>query len=347
MGNAVNRRRIQSMAAYFFVLSASANALETHQYYAGEITSNLALEADGNIWYGTIDSVGRFTSEGTPVLFPLAPSLNLTLVALGPDGNIWTLSSLNYPNMLYVVTPSGSFASTFVLPSSQYIAMTAGADGKMWIGSDFTSTLTSVDTSGQTTSYPVPSAINAISSGPDNTLWASAGTQILRIELSGSVTAFNMSPDELSLLEATAIVAGPDGNMWLPTNTAGCPYSPCMASGAAVVSVSVDGERTLYQLPNSEQTAALGLAFGADGNPWVTAIRFDINEVLLLRLTPNGMFTAYVLDTYPKSLVSDSVGNLWLSDGGFVTEIVIPADLVFSDAFDVLPAQTAPVPYLH
>ena len=329
-----------SFAVLVAVLSARVSALESVHYFSGEISSNLAVGSDGNIWFSSNESIGRMTQDGQVLVFPIGPELEFDFIALGPDGNIWTVE--RYTDTLYVITPSGAIAHSFPLPASVYGAMAAGADGKMWISSFYDASLTSVDTEGNVTVYPMPTSIEAISGGPDGKLWTAVTAQILRVDLSGSVTMFDMPREGSALTSGNAIVAGSDGKLWLSANLAGCPFSPCIRLGAALVSVTIDGVSTIYQPPTSASNAAWDVAFGADGNPWLLESRFNADtehyDPVLLRMTSNGMFTAFTFDASPSSLVSDSNGNLWFADvyDQQIIKIPIAADSVFSEGFDML-----------
>lgn len=327
-----------SFALLLAVLGAPASALESFQYFAGEMSSNLAVGSDGNIWFASYESIGRITQDGQVLVFPIAPGLEFDYIALGPDGNMWAVS--RYTDTVYAITPSGTIAHSFALPAYAFGAMAAGADGKMWLSSSFYTVLASVDTEGNVTVYPLSTSTNAISNGPDGKLWATAPEQILRADVSGTVTTFAMPREGSAFASGNAIVAGPDGKMWLSADLAGCPFSPCIPLGAALVSVTVDGVTAIYQPPGSESNIASGVAFGADGNPWLPENRFnpDTNnyDPVLLRMTANGTFTAYPLDAFAASLVSDSDGNLWFRSAEQITKIPIAADLVFSEGFDTL-----------
>jgi hypothetical protein len=138
------------------------------------------------------------------------------------------------------------------------------------------------------------------------------------------------------------IVAGPDGKLWLATDIAGCPFSPCIPLGAALASMTTDGTSTVHALLDSDSLGIGSVAFGADNNPWMLGIRQVPPEYgyvfVLLRMTSSGTFTAYPMDAPDSPLVSDASGNFWFADfsRGEIIEITVPVDLLFSDRFDLL-----------
>jgi streptogramin lyase len=339
----VRKYHVRSIAILLAALSARAGALESFRYPVGTISSPIVVGADGNIWYGIQNGIGRVTLDGQVQTFPLGTNLEFDFVALGPDGNVWTVE--RYLHTLYAITPSGAVAHTFTLPGDWYGAMTAGADGKLWIASHDMSgnTLTAVEVQGYVTSYPVAAEITGLAGGPDGKLWAvSFGAQVLHADLSGSVAPFDMPYEGSSRTSGNAVVAGPDGKMWFSANLAGCIFSPCYPTGGAMVSMTTDGTGTLHQPPNNTFDGTFGIAFGADSNPWLLETRFNPDtynrDPVLLRMTQNGAFTSYPLHTFASSLVRDSNGSLWFVDisGAEIVRIAIPADLTFSDGFDVL-----------
>jgi len=285
-------KRIPHRVAILFVaLCSHATALTSKHYNVAPQGANLALGRDGNIWYPTLGGVGRVTPDGDVESFIVDPSLEFDYIATGSDGNVWSVS--RYTDALYAWTTAGAVAHNFPLPANiSYGAMTAGADGRMWISSvpGTVPVLTAVDAHGGVTTYPLPGAISLVA-GPDGNLWATDDSHIHRVNTSGTVTTFDMPLEGSSPTAGGTIVAGPDGKLWMSANTAGCPLSPCVMLGAALVSVTVDGSVAIYPTPDADSSSAVSLAFGADGNPWLAARRlnpetFDYDSVLV-RKTPD------------------------------------------------------------
>ena len=326
----------QTLAVLLAVLSARASALESTHYVIDTVRSNVTLGPDQNFWYATFAGIVRLTPDGQSVTFPISGDPEFNAVAFGADGNIWTVS--RYTNILYAITTAGAVAHMYPLSTDGYYAgMAEGSDGRIWIASNDTS-LTAVDTAGTATIYPANGYIGDIVLGPDGNLWITADTQILRVAVSGSVTPFEM-PDN-GTTTGGVMVAGPDGKMWLSANNSGCPFSPCIQFGSALVSVSVDGATTIYRAPDGNISSSLSMAFGADGNPWLMEDRFNeagqTFESVLLRMTSNGIFTAYRVDGFSGQMESDSDGNLWFGYGDQITKLIVPPDLVFFDGIDAL-----------
>jgi virginiamycin B lyase len=163
-------------------------------------------------------AVGRITTTGAATLFP-TPGAHPQSITTGPDGNLW-FTSLD-PN-------SGS--------TSPPAAIGRLATNGTW-------------TSFPTTLHPDPSAIGAITTGPDGNLWFS-GNGIERITPAGVISPISGGSGDLAL--------GADGNVWFNT-------------GTAVGSVTVGGTATTYAIPGaSVNDLARGIAPGPDHNMWFT-----------------------------------------------------------------------------
>jgi streptogramin lyase len=327
------------LAGSLVVLSADAAALESFRYSPGHVESNLTIGPDHNIWFGSADGIGHITPAGESQIFPIGVNLDFIIIASGADGNLWTIA--NYT--LFVVTPFGTVVHTFNLPQRDYDALTLGSDGRMWLSSYYDAAITAIDVDGTVTDYTLPVVVGATAKSSDGTLWATSYGQILRLGSSGLATSFELPREGSATLEVETIAAAQDGKMLLATNILGCPFSPCIYLGASLVTVNSDGTSVIHQTPDSAETSALSAVFGGDGNAWLLARRINSGtynyDSLLLRVTPDGTFTSYLLPEYEiaRSAISDVSGNLWIADDDDqITEIILPADLVFSDKFDFL-----------
>jgi virginiamycin B lyase len=108
----------------------------------------------------------------------------------------------------------------------------------------------------------------------------------------------------------TAIVAGPDGNLWF----AGVQYLPGGSFADVVGKVTPAGKVT--ELPLDTHSGNLGLgdiAVGPDGNLWFTVG----GRPKVGRITTAGVATEFELpaaDAQPGSIVAGSDGNLWFTE---------------------------------
>ncbi len=119
----------------------------------------------------------------------------------------------------------------------------------------------------------------------------------------GDITEFDL-PKPSSM---RAIVAGPDGNLWLTGWFGGC-QDPGVCVGAAVMRLTPDGEATPFRFPRGAGDTPEDVTLGPDGNLWV--VEFEFTK--LLRVTPEGEFTVYQLRGQPSRIASGPAGYLWV-----------------------------------
>jgi streptogramin lyase len=183
--------------------------------YGGIVTG-----ADGNIWFaeGNAYKLGRITPSGTVTEFPIGSAYE---IALGPDGNIWTINPFGGIGR---VTTSGS-ATWFSLPGSGPSggAITSGSDGNVWFSYLVSGTtwVGKMTTDGALIgAYAIPSAHNstsAMTAGSDGNIWiAEWGGTVATVTPSGIVTEYHASNGGLS-----GIASGPDGNIWFTSRWGG------------------------------------------------------------------------------------------------------------------------------
>lgn len=155
-----------------------------------------------------------------------------------------------------------------------------------------------VFTAGQTPGLPSNAAPQDLALGPDGSIWFTDPSVpgIGRIS-GGTVTEFTTGLPANA--RPFAIAPGPDGNMWFSDYR-----------GVAIGRVAMDGTITEYDNPKVAENAS-GIAFGADGKPWVLVLG---PKPMLAHLTAQGKVavTKLPLDLSPDgSLTSDASGNMW------------------------------------
>ena len=93
--------------------------------------SSLAAAADGSLWFSGWNTVGRVTTEGQVSEFPVSTN-GEGLVASGPDGDAWLISSVY--EFLARLESTGPDTSIPALTSTYAgnLNLAAGPDGKLW-----------------------------------------------------------------------------------------------------------------------------------------------------------------------------------------------------------------------
>jgi streptogramin lyase len=145
---------------------------------------------------------------------------------LGPDGRVWGVLPGSNAVVSYASSAGTAPADGRVveLPDGSFpIALTAGADGNVWVAAYTGNRLDRITPAGQRTPFALPAGTrpNGIVSGPDGGLWvtgAGNGT-VLRLNTAGQVTATFPTSSAGSI--PAGITVGPDGAIWFTLSQTG------------------------------------------------------------------------------------------------------------------------------
>ncbi len=175
------------------------------------------------------------------------------------------------------------------------VALAAAPDGDVWFSQDTPGTpLGRIAPDGTITEQPMPALAARLTSpplalavGPDGDVWLIAGSDILRVTPTGSVTDYGQSqapfsPPPLSGVSPVGIAVASDGSLWL-TDTAG---------GGAIGHLTEPGQLTEYRAGLTRGGGVQGIAPGPDGDMWFTEADGRIG-----RITPQGAITEYAAAT--------------------------------------------------
>jgi streptogramin lyase len=159
------------------ITPAGAATLFSAGLAAGARVQDIAVGADGNLWFATGDSIGRITPQGAITEFPVSGDVGARRVAAGADGNIWfgggAIGRITPQGQMTLFRPSTAAAS---YADSDFAA---GPDGNVWffalgvhggrtgIGHITPGGVKSIDTP------PIP-RVSSLTCGPDGHLWFTA-----------------------------------------------------------------------------------------------------------------------------------------------------------------------------
>ncbi len=277
---------------------------------------------DGNVWYMSGNNVVRVTPGGQVTVFPYADSLDPgvqvipTAITTGPDGNLWF--TMGNGAGVGRITPSGQ-VTEFPAPAKGMIV--TGSDGALWFGSSVGKAVSRMTLGGTITSYPTTGIPQELAEGPDGAIWfTETGGLIGRLSPQGALSEF--SAPENSSVDARAIIAGGDENLWF-------------FGDGAVGRITTSGQVTQWPVAQAIAGDGVGqMARTADGRIWfVTADSSDRCFDLAL-LHPNGSEALWELtepcSPFAPGLTAGPDGRLWLtldqdSGGDNIGTIVPPA----------------------
>jgi virginiamycin B lyase len=159
---------------------------------------NIVSGPDGALWFTQAFAVGRITTAGQVVTFPVntGVSSDPTGIAAGPDGALWV--TLINANQIRRITPAGA-QTTYVLPAPcSPHGITTGSDGALWFACGVGS-IGRITVNGDASMFPIPyagSRPREITDGPDGALWFTEqdNNMLGRITTSGAIVEYDSGP---------------------------------------------------------------------------------------------------------------------------------------------------------
>ena len=313
--------------------------------------TSIVAGPDGNLWFTeySASKIGRITTAGVVMEFPI-PNGGLPVgIAEGPDGNLWFAE---YTGAIGKITTSGVITEYPVPSGGAAYAITQGPDGNMWFTEYLLGNIGKITTTGAVTEYTcsvqsvgAPCSFNvSIVSGPDGNLWFAP---TLAEGYLGVITPNGVVSSVLIRAVQNGLAVGPDGNIWFTAQ----------GEIGKVPTASPNIPNAFY-LDNN--TKAFGITPGPDGNLWFTE-QVTVNGPKIAKSTTAGLVTEYPLsnaNALPGGITTGPDGNIWFTDlygnnigvftlsGGAATGInVSPTALTFSAPAGgaVPPSQTIQV----
>jgi virginiamycin B lyase len=266
----------------------------------------IAAGPDGAMWFTENNGgyIGRITTAGAIIQYPIPKAGCPTGITGGPDGNLWFVDlcgTVSPGGYIGRSTPAGVI-SQFPLPNVNGSLLggeiTLGPDSNLWFTDEGLIARvipgTSLTAAANIAQFPIPCCTNpgGITTGPDGKLWF---TDIDIYTFAGTTATpvfrdVGSPPGNLDI--AGEITAGPDGALW-------------MTSNQQIQRVTTSGSFSLVQqLPNSH-SALVGIVTGPDGALWFT----DGGSGNIGRITPDGK-------TFNEFPVPTAFSNpLWIAAG--------------------------------
>jgi len=255
--------------------------------------------ADGNLWFTDIaaHAIGRMTTSGAVTEFTsgLSPSDVPAGLARAADGSMWFVSSGAGP---YVgrIDQTGAITEVAHLRTTTMSAdpsIAQDAAGNFWFTeSDHISREYAVEVTlqGATSRHLLPlsftfnpccvtQSTQSFATAPDGSVWFAnltyahqrTGVHLLGHVVSGMVATAHTPFDYIS-----ALAAGPGGKLWFAAQ------DPFFAAPTVGYFTRADGGLHGFTMPRAENP--ISLAYGADGNLWMSA--YDGDSGLIIEATP-------------------------------------------------------------
>lgn len=305
---------------------------------------HLTAGPDGNVWFTSIDAIGRISPSGDVITYKPAGLSTPEGITAGPDGALWFANSGR--DAIGRITTAGiaTFYTDPVLHGVKWI--TPGPDGALWFTNAYAHAIGRITTAGVISNFPDASVQNptGITAGPDGALWyANEGTwfsppSISRMSTSGVVTSYT-SPD---ISTPNGIVNGPDGALWFTNGnedtigritTSGSTTTYTGPQVYAPSSITVGGDGALWfanqgsigrvtvggvvsNISATSTYATHAVAAGSDGSVWY--VSDEIHDSGIARVTMAQQVTVFMNRTVqgPNSITLGPDGAMWYSNGG-------------------------------
>ncbi len=257
--------------------------------------------ADGLVYFGTFDGVGRRNADGSVTIFSAGLSSNsISRFANGPDGNVW-FTEFNSPSKVAKIDSGGNITEVAgVGPgqlTSQVEGIALGPDGNLWVtepGFGGPPAVARVTPAGAVTEYFVnyegvgdTSHPRYIAVGPNNQMWFTddLGTVAQVDPGSGVMTLVaraGVTPGFSAGVGTSHLALGPDGNMWVLEDGNG-----------SVARVTAAGGVVEFPIGSEPGAFWSGITVACDGNLWVSQAAEDESTSQFYRVTTTGAFTSF------------------------------------------------------
>jgi streptogramin lyase len=223
---------------------------------------SIARSGSGKLWFTATGSagqgiVGSISTAGAikTYLTPTAASGPFAICA-GPDGNMWFTEKS--ASAIGVITPAGTVTEyPTITPNAAPAGISKGSDGALWFAESGGQRMGRISTSGFVTEFTGPTQPMFTTLGKDGNVWFGdmATHSIGRIKPSGAVAEYSISSTS-----QPSGVASNGGSVW---------YVDQSAVALQYISPPTLAFSGTFLIPGASPSPQL-LAFGGDGNIWIT-----------------------------------------------------------------------------
>ena len=283
---------------------------------ANSVPTAIVTGPDGNLWFTEqrTNAIARSTPSGQITEFPVPAGVQPGDITTGPDGNLWFTSFGTAA--VGRITPAGAVTMFPVSSSTGGVqvstrSITTGPDGNLWFTTS-ENNVVRMTPAGAGTVFPLGltgGVAGDITSGPGALLWiAYTGVQggLVTVTTTGASTII---PTPGFANAPTALITGPDGNVWYTNGSYGFITRVVVTPGSAT---------TFTRFPKA--------VANSQANGWTTArgrMWFVGNAGVVGSVTTAGVITEYPVPGWgrfyasligsPSPIAASASGALWIA----------------------------------
>lgn len=244
---------------------------------ANHMSTDITAGPDGALWFTFPNSVtpydtgkiGRITTTGASIFYPIPWVSDAESITTGPDGNLWFADHV--AAAVGRVTTAGEFTK-FLIPGSRGNypwQITSGSDGALWF-TDFNGhRIGRITTTGQVSFFPTADEDgypDAIATGPDGNVWFTLDDEpnIGRITPSGVISVYQVPhPDgDYVILGGIASVSA---------SALAFTYRDLITGESKIGRITTAGAITMSPTPTAK-SSPMGITPGPSGSVWFTEL---------------------------------------------------------------------------
>ncbi|HTV92216.1 MAG TPA: hypothetical protein VMG98_05830, partial [Verrucomicrobiae bacterium] len=225
-------------------------------------------------------------------------------ITKGPDGNIWftdqgtqEVEAFN-PASLAIQSQYATGASLWDLAT--------GSDGALWVADQSNGGALRMTTAGIATQYPFSGTPQGIAAGPNGLMLIADNTSggVWTLDAGGLFTILPFSPSGTPA-EVTWVPGGTSGDAWF-------------AEGPYVGDFSLNNNTLTSEISVPDGDSATYLAYGPDGNVWVSASGGTTPLMLVINPATDTISHQVTLPAgaHPNGVVAGKDNAMWFVDSG-------------------------------
>lgn len=222
-------------------------------------------------------------------------------ITSGPDGNIYFTDS----GTVEVLQPNNNVPLAQYVITGNLYGIATGSDGALWVSNQSNGGVDRLTTTGIVASYPFTGTPQGIAPGPNGLMLVADNTSggVWTVDAGGLFTILPFSPSGTPS-EVTWVPGGASGDAWF-------------AESGFVGDFSLNANSLTTEIPVPDSDTANYIAYGPDGNVWVTASGGTAPLVLVINPSTDAVIQIPLgASATPQGITAGADHAMWFVDPG-------------------------------